>query len=167
MSFVAAPGRVPGGYAQTIHISLWKTCGFPHDFPQNVDNLESLWITFSIQHPYHSKKGPGFQGLFGTAFFLQNAGYPQSGCSRGKGYPQYPVVCGKLRHKFSPGLAAFPSFSCQIVWNCAQRFFGEIFAGGLLHGKRVGLWISGQCPPPLPNAFVDFRDSVPAVRFSP
>ena len=143
MSFVGMPGRVPGGYAQAFHISMWITCGFPHGFPQNVDNRENLWITFLIQRPYDSKKRPGFQGLFGADFSGKNAGYPQDDCFRENSYPQYPVVCGKVRHKFSRSHAGFPSFSRQNVWNCAQRFFGENFAGRGMYREKGELWRNG------------------------
>ena len=143
MSFVGMPGRVPGGYAQAFHISMWITCGFPHGFPQNVDNRENLWITFLIQRPYDSKKRPGFQGLFGAEFSGKNAGYPQVGCFLRGSYPQYPVVCGQVRHKFSRRHAAFPSFLRQNVWNCAQRFFRENFAQREMHRKKGKMWRSG------------------------
>ena len=143
MSFVAVPARPAGRYAQLIHIYLWTTCGIPHDFPQNVDKRENLWITFSVQRPYDNRKSRGFQGLFGAAFFGKNAGYPQAGCFSGKGYPQYPVVCGKARHKFSRGHAGFPSFSRQKVWNCAQRFSGKNFVGRGMHREKGELWRNG------------------------
>ena len=143
MSFVGMPGRVPGGYAQAFHISMWITCGFPHGFPQNVDNRENLWITFLIQRPYDNKKESDFQELFGAEFSGKNAGYPQVGCFLRGSYPQYPVVCGQVRHKFSRRHAAFPSFLRQNVWNCAQRFFGENFAQREMHRKKGKMWRSG------------------------
>ena len=143
MSFVAVPARSAGRYAQLIHIYLWTTCGIPHDFPQNVDKRENLWITFSVQRPYDNRKSRGFQGLFGADFFGENAGYPQTDCFSGQGYPQYPVVCGKARHKFSRGHAVFPSFSRQKVWNCAQRFSGKNFVGRGMHREKGELWRNG------------------------
>ena len=143
MSFVAVPARSAGRYAQLIHIYLWTTCGIPHDFPQNVDKWENLWITFSVQRPYDNRKSRGFQGLFGADFFGKNAGYPQTDCFSGQGYPQYPVVCGKTRHKFSRGHAVFPSFSRQKVWNCAQRFSGKNFVGRGMHREKGELWRNG------------------------
>ena len=56
--------------------------------------------------------------------------------------PQYPVVCGQVRHKFSRKHAAFPSFSRQNVWNCAQRFFGENFTQREMHREKGELWRS-------------------------
>ena len=143
MSFVAVPARSAGRYAQLIHIYLWTTCGIPHDFPQNVDKRENLWITFSVQRPYDNRKSRGFQGLFGADFFGKNACYPQTDCFSGQGYPQYPVVCGKARHKFSRGHAGFPSFSRQKVWNCAQRFSGKNFVGRGMHREKGELWRNG------------------------
>ena len=143
MSFVAVPARSAGRYAQLIHIYLWTTCGIPHDFPQNVDKRENLWITFSVQRPYDNRKSRGFQGLFGADFFGKNACYPQTDCFSGQGYPQYPVVCGKARHKFSRELAGFPSFSRQKVWNCAQRFSGKNFVGRGMHREKGELWRNG------------------------
>ena len=142
MSFVGTPGYVPGGYAQAFHIYLWITCGFPHGFPQNVDNRENLWITFLIQRPYDNKKESDFQELFGAEFSGKNAGYPQIGCFMRESYPQYPVVCGQARHKFSRKHAAFPSFLRQKVWNCAQPFFGENFAQREMHREKGELWRS-------------------------
>ena len=54
--------------AQINHISMWKTCGYPHQYPQDVENNASLVDNFFNSVPMISKKSLVFKGFSAKRF---------------------------------------------------------------------------------------------------
>ena len=113
-------------FPQAVHIFLWISCGSLSLFPQIVENLRKLWITFFGQRPYHNKKKPCIQGFFRRSFSCDFAAYPQLRRSFARGYPQYPVVAGQSCPQSAGKTGIFPSFFARAVQNRTPFFSSRV-----------------------------------------